>query len=68
MMRMTKVLLIAAAFGLAASTAQACEFQRSAQGDKVDQTTVASVAVEQSEPVATEVVIVPPVPAEDTAD
>jgi hypothetical protein len=65
---MTKVFLIVAAFGLAASTAQACEFQRSAQGDKVDQTTVASVAVAQSEPVATEVVVLPPVPAEDFAN
>ncbi|MDQ6437087.1 hypothetical protein RB623_23795 [Mesorhizobium sp. LHD-90] len=48
---MTRILLIAAAFGLAASSAQACEYQRSAQAGQVDKTVVASVATPQSEPV-----------------
>jgi hypothetical protein len=48
---MTKLLLIAAVLGLAASGAQACEFQRTAKADKVDNTTVASISPPQSEPV-----------------
>jgi len=49
---MTKVLLIAAGFGLAVSGAQACDFQRTAKADKVDKTTVASITLPQSEAVA----------------
>jgi len=48
---MTKVLLIAAALGLAVSSAQACDFHRSAEAKDVDQTKVASITVPQSEPV-----------------
>lgn len=48
---MTKLLLIAAGLGLAASGAQACEFQRTAKADKVDNTTVASISLPQTEPV-----------------
>lgn len=48
---MTKVLLIAAGLGLAASGAQACEYMRSAKSEQIDKTTVASVTVPQSEPV-----------------
>lgn len=43
---MTKLLLLAAAFGLSTSAAFACELQRSA---KVDKTVVASVATTESE-------------------
>jgi hypothetical protein len=49
---MTKLFLIAAGLGLAVSGAQACEFQRTAKADKVDKTTVGSIALPQSEPVA----------------
>jgi hypothetical protein len=50
---MTKVLLLAAALGLTASAAGACEFMRSADA-KVDSMTVASTAAQQpmSQPVA----------------
>ena len=50
---MTKVLLLAAALGLTASAAGACEFMRSADA-KVDSMTVASTAAQQpmSHPVA----------------
>lgn len=51
---MTKVLLIAAGLGLAASGAQACEYMRSAKSEQIDKTTVASVAVPQSQPVMTQ--------------
>ena len=67
---MTKALMLAAALGLGASGAHACEFQRSAKASQatVDPTVVASVMVPQSEPVATaEIVKAPPaveVPAE----
>jgi hypothetical protein len=47
---MTRILLVAAAFGLAATSAQACEYQRSAK-NKVDTTTVASIETPQSQPV-----------------
>lgn len=40
---MTRMLLLAAAFGLTAASAGACEFQRSVE-NKVDPTVVASVA------------------------
>jgi hypothetical protein len=50
--RMTKLLLIAAGLGLAVSGAQACDFQRTAKANKVDDTTVASISLPQSEPVA----------------
>ena len=50
---MMKLLLLAAGFGLAVSSAQACESKNHNHNAKatVDQTTVASVAVPQSEPV-----------------
>ena len=64
---MIKFAVIAAAFVLAVSNAQACEFQRSAEADKVDQTTVASVALPQSEPVKTDATVVPTAPAEELA-
>jgi hypothetical protein len=48
---MTRIFLVAAAIGLAVSSAQACEYQRSAQ-NKVDATTVASIEIPQSQPVA----------------
>ncbi len=51
---MTKVLLIAAGLGLAASGAQACEYMRSAKSEQIDKTTVASVTIPQSEPVVTQ--------------
>ena len=58
---MTKLLLIAAGLGLAVSSAQACEFQRTAKADKVDNTTVASISLPQTEPVAM------PEPTDDTS-
>ena len=59
---MTKLLLIAAAFGLAVTSAQACEYQRSAKA-KVDTTTVASVEIPQSTPVTLPAPVVTPAPA-----
>jgi hypothetical protein len=58
---MTKLLLIAAGLGLAVSSAQACEFQRTAKAGKVDNTTVASFSLPQTEPVAM------PEPTDDTS-
>ncbi len=46
-----KFLILAAVFGLAASQAGACEFQRSASS--VDTTTVASISSEQNMSTAT---------------
>lgn len=50
--KMTKVLLMAAALGLVASSAGACEMQKSAQA-KVDTTTVASVDKVEPTPMST---------------
>lgn len=51
---MTRTLVLAAAFGLGVSGANACDFQRSAELDK---TVVASISTEQkqSTPVATQI-------------
>ncbi len=63
---MVKFVVISVALGLAVSGAQACEFQRSAKTDKVDQTTVASISLPQAESVQTDATLVP-VPATDIA-
>jgi hypothetical protein len=53
-MSMIKTLVLAAAFGLGASAASACDFQRSAELDK---TVVASIPTEQTQstPVAKQI-------------
>jgi hypothetical protein len=48
---MTKILVLVAGFGLVVSGAQACEFQQTAKGERLDKTTVASVTIPQPEPV-----------------
>jgi hypothetical protein len=45
-MRMTRILVLAAALGLGLSAASACEFQRSA---KIDQTVVASIIASETQ-------------------
>jgi hypothetical protein len=49
---MMKTLIAAAILGLSLSAADACEFMRSAEA-KVDQTVVASVAVDEQESMST---------------
>ena len=62
---MTKTLIVAAAFGLSLSAANACEFMRSAEAP-VDQTVVASIATEDAMSTP-ETLILPQAPATDQA-
>jgi len=52
---MKSILLAAAAMGLAISAAQAeCNYHKSVSAEQIDRTTVASVALPQSQPVVTD--------------
>jgi hypothetical protein len=56
---MKSILVIAAALGISASAAAACEFQQTSASNNVDTTTVASIATDHSSK---------PTPASSTQD